>query len=215
VKGYWANLRPFERRVVVVVGAIFFSVLNLLFVFPYFHEWGKLEERMFQAQRKLKLYESVTSQTNVYAREVKLMEREGLEVPAEDQVRHFANAIDAQAGKSGVNLTQGGRTTQTTNQFFIEQTRTITALSPEQPLVDFLYNLGSGQSSLIRVRDMNLQPDPQKQQLNANITLAASYQKKTAAKPATSGTAPASTGSKPASPSAVTPGAQPVNQIKK
>lgn len=197
MKGYWENLRPFERRVVVVVGVFFFLVLNYVFVFPYFREWNKLDDRMFQANRKKKLYESVLTQTNVYARELQKMERAGNDVPAEDQSRDFANAINVQAGKSGVNVTSYGRDTRTTNQFFIELTRTITAQSPEEPLVDFLYNLGSG-NSLIRVRDLNLRPDPNRQQLMASLTLAASYQKKSPVKPASgSGSNPGSQGGSP------------------
>jgi Tfp pilus assembly protein PilO len=208
VKGYWENLRPFERRVIVVVGVFFFLVLNYLFVFPYFREWSQLHRRMDQANVKKKLYDNVLTQTNVIWREVQQMERAGLDIPAEDQVRHFANTIDAQAGKSGVNLITVGRSTQSTNQFFIELTRSITAQSPEQPLVDFLFSLGSG-NSLIRVRDLNLRPEPNRQQLMANITLAASYQKKSAARPASP---PASgPGSKPPAAQST----QPSNPIKK
>jgi hypothetical protein len=192
MKGYWANLRPFEKRVVVGVAALFFVVLNFLFVFPYFSELDKVADRNFQANRKLKLYENEIGQTNTYWKEVRRMESEGLEVPPEDQTRHFNNTIQAQAVRSGVQLTSGGRTTFTTNEFFIELSQTITAQSPEQPLVDFLYSLGSG-NSLIRVRDLNLRPDPQRQQIVATITLVASYQKKTASRPAASSspTAPA------------------------
>ena len=196
MNGYWANLRPFEKRVVVAVAALFFVVLNFLFVFPYFKEWDRVQERKFQADRKLGLYENEIGQTNLYTREVRRMESEGLEVPAEEQARHFANTINAQAGQSGVQLTSGGKTTFTTNQFFIELSQTITAQSPEQPLVDFLYNLGTG-NSLIRVRDLNLRPDPQRQQIVATITLVASYQKKVAAKP---GTVAPPSGGKSASP---------------
>jgi hypothetical protein len=42
--------------------------------------------------------------------------------------------------------------------------------------VDFLYKLGSG-ASMIRVRGLELQPDPPHQHLTANIGLVASYQK--------------------------------------
>src|SRR5512141_50724 len=125
MKGYWANLRPFEKRVVVAVAALFFVVLNFLFVFPYFSEWGRVQERMFQANRKLRLYEGQIGQTNTYWKEVRRMESEGLEVPPEEQSRHFANTVNAQAGQSGVPLTGGGRLTATTNQFFVELSYTI------------------------------------------------------------------------------------------
>jgi len=49
--------------------------------------------------------------------------------------------------------------------------------------VDFLYNLGSG-NSLIRVRDLSLRPDPPRQQLSGNVKLVASYQKNPSKKPA-------------------------------
>lgn len=183
MNGYWANLRPFEKRVVVGVAALFFVVLNFLFVFPYFKEWDRVKERNFQANRKLKLYETEIAQTNIYWKEVRRLESEGLEVPPEDQARHFANTINVQAGQSGVQITSSGKPNFTTNQFFIELSQTISATSPEEPLVDFLYNLGSG-NSLIRVRDLNLRPDPQRQQLVATITLVASYQKRPTARPA-------------------------------
>lgn len=185
MNGYWANLRPFEKRVVVAVAALFFVVLNYLFVLPYLKERDRVEERYFQANRKLRLYDTELTQTNTYAREVRRMENEGAEVPPEDQARHFANTINVQAGQSGVQITSFGKTTFTTNQFFIELSQTISAQSPEEPLVDFLYNLGSG-NSLIRVRDLNLRPDPARQQIVSTITLVASYQKKAPAKPAAS-----------------------------
>jgi hypothetical protein len=42
--------------------------------------------------------------------------------------------------------------------------------------VDFLYKLGSG-ASMVRVLDLELQPDAAHQNLNASIRLVASYQK--------------------------------------
>jgi hypothetical protein len=42
--------------------------------------------------------------------------------------------------------------------------------------VDFLYKLGSD-VSMIRVLDLELQPDGPRQKLNANIKLVASYQR--------------------------------------
>jgi len=86
-----------------------------------------------------------------------------------------------------------GRISSGTNQFFLEQSQNISVQSGEQQLVDFLYNLGSG-NSLIRVRDLTLRPDPPRQNLSATVKLVASFQKKTAGKgaPATRKTAAAS-----------------------
>ena len=77
--------------------------------------------------------------------------------------------------------------TRTNDAFFVEQIQNIVILANDQQLVDFLYKLGSG-ASTIRVRDLELQPDAAKQNLNGNIRLVASYQKTAPAatlKPAT------------------------------
>jgi hypothetical protein len=68
----------------------------------------------------------------------------------------------------------------TNDAFFIEQVQNISVVATDQQLVDFLYKLGSG-ASMIRVRDLELQPDGPRQHLNANIRLVASYQKNPAA----------------------------------
>jgi hypothetical protein len=85
--------------------------------------------------------------------------------------------------QSGVNVTSTSRTSTRTNEFFLELAQTIGVQSAEPQLVDFLYNLGAG-TSLIRVRGLTLHPDPPRQQLIANATLVASYQKNQPKKPA-------------------------------
>ena len=60
----------------------------------------------------------------------------------------------------------------------------INVQATDEQLVDFLYKLGSG-ASMIRVRDLELQPDAPHQHLTANIRLVASYQKNTSAKTGT------------------------------
>jgi hypothetical protein len=93
---------------------------------------------------------------------------------------------------------------QTTNEFFQEQSIPITVNTGEKELVDFLLDIGSG-SSMIRVRDMNLRPaDQNRYRLQGTITLSANYQKKPvpkAAAPAT--TKPSTTTAKPAAKPAV------------
>ena len=81
-----------------------------------------------------------------------------------------------QAAQSGVAISSSGKIQSDTNQFFVELSQNVNVVSKEQSLVDFLFNLGSG-NSLIRVRDLGLQPDPPRQQLMASIKLVASYPK--------------------------------------
>ena len=66
-----------------------------------------------------------------------------------------------------------------TNQFFAEQALSIDFTSGGKELVDFLVDIAAG-NSMIRVREMNVKPDPSQTKLMGNITLIASYQKKAA-----------------------------------
>ena len=195
MKKYFDNLRPFEKRVVVAVAAMFFIVMNFWFVFPHFSDWGNLQRRMEAAQQKLATYQTVIDKKATYEKMIRgLQGGGGLEVPREDQGNQFQRSVLMQAGQSGVAVPQNGKILVNTNQFFLELSQNIGVQSGEKQLVDFLYNLGSGETSQIRVRDMALHPDPPRQQLQANVKLIASYQK-TAAKAAAAGARTASANS--------------------
>lgn len=193
MKGYWANLRPFEKRVVVGVGALFFVVLNFLFVLPHFSDLNAMHDRMREAQRILAKFQTEIAQTNTYTQGLNRLQADAADVPSEEQDFQFANAINTQVLRSGVRQNQGSTTKTQTNQFFLEKSQSISVQAPEQQLVDFLYHLGES-SSQIRVRDLNLRPDPTRQQLVAGVKLIASYQKKPTARTAT---APAASGANP------------------
>jgi Tfp pilus assembly protein PilO len=81
-----------------------------------------------------------------------------------------------QQAQSGVNITSTSKQTVRTNQFFLELAEQVSVEAGEAQLVDFLFNLGSG-NSLIRVRDLALHPNPPRQALSGNVKLVASYQK--------------------------------------
>jgi len=183
MKGYWENLRPFEKRVVVGVGALFFVVLNFLFVFPHFSDLNAMHYRKEEAKQKLAKYQAEIAQTNLYATGLKQMQADAADVQSEDQDFQFGNAINTQVLKSGVHQSVGSTTKTQTNQFFIEKSQNISVQGAEQQLVDFLYQLGAGNSQ-IRVRDLSLRPDPSRQQLVAGVMLVASYQKKPTARSA-------------------------------
>jgi hypothetical protein len=177
------NLRPFEKRMVVGVGAVLFVIFNVWFVFPHFSDLADARERKAAAQKKLDRWRIEMDQIPKYKAGIAKLAGEGLEVPPEDQQIQFSRAVQMQQAESGVNVTGTSRPTTRTNDFFIILTQTINAQSGEPQLVDFLYKLGAG-TSLIRVRGLGLRTDPPRQQLVANISLEASYQKNPPKKPA-------------------------------
>ena len=170
------NLRPFEKRLVVGVGAVFFLVLNAWIVFPHFSDLSEAQERRAVALNKLATWQAEIDQARKYQAGINKFVKEGKEVPPEDQQNQFARTIQNQQVQSGVGIQNFGRTTVRTNQFFLELTQLISVESGEAQLVDFLYSLGSG-NSLIRVRDLALHPNPPRQALSGNVKLVASYQK--------------------------------------
>jgi len=178
VKKYFAQLRPLERRLAVAVLLVLFLVLNYVFIWPHFSDWSSLQYRLKDAQRKLALYRTTIAQSAQYAALVKKMEGQGGAVAPEDQAINFIRTIDSQSARSGVGIVNMSRQMTRTNEFFVEVAQSINVTAGDQQLVDFLYKLGSD-ASMIRVHDLELQPDPAHQHLNANIRLIASYQKVT------------------------------------
>jgi hypothetical protein len=206
----FSRLSSMERWFIIIAIIVVFAVVNFVFVFPRFNDWSELTNRMNDARNKQLKYEEMIAQTPSFSNQITKLEGENSAVPQEDQAINFLTAIQNQAAQSGVSIQVNNRSPDRTNQFFLERAQTLTTQSGEAQLVDFLYNLGTG-SSLIRVRALSIGRDPSQQQLKANITLIASFQKKpvtrtTKAKPAALPTAPKDT-SKDTPKSAVKPGA--------
>lgn len=177
------NLRPFEKRMVVGAGVVLFVVFNAWFVFPHFSDLADAKDRKVKAEAKLQRWQAEVNQSTKYKAGIAKLAGESLEVAAEDQVNQFNSACLMQASRSGVDLKSTIRPNTRTNEFFTELTQTIGAEALEANLVDFLFNLGVGES-LIRVRGLSVKPDGPRQKLVASVTLAASYQKSTSKKPA-------------------------------
>ena len=184
MKKYFMQLRPLERRLVVGILVVLILVLNFAFVWPHFSDWGNLQRRLTEAHRKLALYQGTAVQATNYEAQVKSLESQGEFVALEDQAINFLRTIQSQSQQSGVNILTTSRQTARTNEFFVEQTQNINVTATDEQLVDFLYKLGSA-ASMIRVRDLELQPDSARQRLNANVRLVASYQKNRTAHTAT------------------------------
>ena len=188
MKKYFAQLRPFERRVAIGIVVVVFLVLNYVFIWPHFSDWGNLSRRRDTARNKLKLYQTVVAQTDACQKQVNSLQSQGEFVALENQGVNMLRNIQTQSAQSGVSIVNNSRQiTHTNDAFFVEQVQNINVTADDGKLVDFLYKLGSG-ASMIRVRDLEMQPDGTKQHLVANIRLVASYQKSDQAatlKPAT------------------------------
>lgn len=181
MKKYFEQLNPMERRLVVGVAVVVLLVLNFVFIWPHFSDWGKLSRRLKTAHAKLELYESATNKIPALEADVKKFESAGEVVAPEDQAINLMRTIQSQSAQSHVAIVNNARQqSRSEDPFFVEQVQNINVLATEEDLVDFLYKLGSG-SSMIRVRDLELQPDSPRQRLSANIRLVASYQKNPAA----------------------------------
>ena len=193
------NLRPGERRLVVIVAIVVFAVLNIWLVWPSFGNWGKTEEAITRASGKLKMFDDELAKTNLYHRQMTELRQKGQFVGTDDQASQLQKEVTSQANLSGVQIqrmTQGrGSAGGRTNSFFEEQYLDIYVVAGETNLVEFLYNLG-GRNALIRVRSMQIGRDPTGTKLQGSITLVESFQKKPPPKialatPATSPAKPA------------------------
>jgi Tfp pilus assembly protein PilO len=184
MKKYFEHLRPMERRLVVGVAVVLFIVLNAVFIWPHFSDWSDLRGRLEKARAEFDRNQKATAQIPALQAQVKTFASEGQFVAPEDQAINLMRTIQTQAAASGFGIQNFSRSlTRTNDAFFIEQVQNINVIATEEQLIDFLYKLGSG-ASMIRVRDLELQPDPPRQRLTANIKLVASYQKNPAPAPA-------------------------------
>jgi len=178
MKKYFEQLRPMERRLAVGVIVVILLVANYWYIWPHFSDWGNAENKTRQAQQTLKMYQDTIAQKAAYERQLKEFESSGGSVVApEDESVDLLRTVQRQSADTGVSVVSSARSiTHTNSIFFIEQVQNIDAVATDAQLVKFLYQLAND-PAMIRVRDLELQPDGARQHLNANIQLVASYQK--------------------------------------
>ncbi len=175
------NLRPQERRLVVLVAVVIFIVLNFLLVRPHFGEWKITENKIQQIGTTLGTFQKETARMPDYRNRLATLQTNGSDVLSEELA--LQRIVQTQASSHGLMVNRydpRARGSDThTNQFFGEQTLAINFTSGGKELVDFLVDIAAG-NSMIRVREMNVKPDPSQTKLMGDITLIASYQKKAA-----------------------------------
>lgn len=186
------QLKPFERRLLVGVLVILFIVVNWVFVWPHFGDWGRTRDRLDDGHAKIEKWSREIALKDEYEEKIRAFEEEGgADVTAEDQANQFLRTVQNQASVSGVTINSISRQSTRTNEFFLEQLQTFRVTAGEDQLVEFLYDLGSSES-IIRARSLSMHPNGPRQQLEGSIDLVASYQKNPK-KPAPSPAAPSPT----------------------
>lgn len=173
------NLRPQERRLVVITGLAIFVVLNIWFVWPFFGEWAVVERKMERSRQTLERYQQEIAREDEYRQRLNQLRQSGSRMlTSEVEMQNVVNNQAAAAGLQIVNYDSRFRPTLTkTNQFFEEQTASLRFSSGGKELVDFLVGIAS-QDAMIRVREMDLRPDPPQHRLVGTLLLVGNYQKK-------------------------------------
>ena len=170
------NLRPHDRRLIMVVAIVTFIILNFWFVWPHRNAWRDLSQEISDAKGKLARYENEVAQKPAIEAELKKLDQGGAAIAAEGEV-DLLRTVQSKIFTTGVEASRleprsdrGG-----TNSFFIEKSMLIQYQNTRDTnLVNFLVSLSSD-DSLIRVRRLTIRPDANKMSLGGQIDLVASY----------------------------------------
>jgi hypothetical protein len=179
------NLRPQERRLVMVAMVVTFVVLNLWLVLPHFNEWRQMLARLAEARNKAVRFDAEIKKTEEYKKQLATLQSEASYVVADQRDLALVETINTEAAKARVSLqrvTPMGGGPIPDNPFFEEQRVAVNGIATDEELVNFLKALGSG-NSLIRVRDLDLKVDASGQKLLATLTIVGNYQKKPVERP--------------------------------
>ena len=178
------NLRPQERRLVVIVAIVVFVVINFWLVIPMFGEYGKNQQRMTDAQKNVDRYQAEIGKKQSYQKQLNDLQEQGSSIPSEDAALRLYQEVNSQANLTGLGYTsisqvqRGGGSGGKTNAFFDETSVTVSIRTGEKELIDFLNRL-TDKDMMIRAKSMNISPElPGRNSLQGSITLVKSFQRK-------------------------------------
>jgi hypothetical protein len=181
------NLRPQEKRIIVIIAVVVFIVLNLVLVVPRFKEYGSIQKNLAATRLNIANYNAyIAKDTNAggFREQLERLQKqpEGVVSPKEIQLEQTVDAVARSCSvfivsRNNVASQSLGPASQS-DKFFERQSIRITAQASEDALVKFLYEVGND-PAMIRVWELQLNPlEPaQRYRLNASITLIADYQK--------------------------------------
>lgn len=172
------NLRPGERRLIVIVAVVTFVVLNAVFVWPHSEKWKASLAELDDAKSQLADYQATASELDSTSRKLSTVESGGATLIDEAESEHLLRTIQSETTKHRVNVQRyDGQSVNAlgTNNLFIERVLPIQYINTDDTnLVSLLVSVGSG-NSLIRVRDLTIQADPSRTKFHGRITFVASY----------------------------------------
>jgi hypothetical protein len=194
------NLRPNERRIVIVVGVVVFIVLNAWFVWPHFNDANKALTTINRGRLDwTNHYEKIQRDTRAGGTRAQinsLMKEEGGDLEGgQSKDIQLVRKVQEKAPQYGVTVLQYNESQSTafngkTNEFFEERSLRISVQTGESNLVNFLYDMGND-PAMIRVRELHMKPaDQNRYRLAGEVLLSANFLKKPSA-PATAPTSKA------------------------
>lgn len=172
------NLRPHERRLVVFVLLAVFVLLNLWFVWPFFNDWGQVQNQIAKDRATLARYQQEIAQRSKYEARQRELESTGSEMlTSETDLQRIVQNQVAASGMQvgGMNFLRGQGVK--TNQFFQEGGLSIQFTAGGKELVDFLVGIAA-QNAMVRVKDMSLRPDPPQHKLVGTMNLVGNFQQR-------------------------------------
>jgi len=178
------NLSSGERRLVMFVLVVLMCALAWM-VWGMIPDPAATRQKITKADQDLIRFQGEIDNTAEYNRRVNDLTGMGSAVVLKEQGLDMRKIINRLTAVTGVQVSRLGRTTSKTNEFFIEKSIKIDFSSKESDIVKFLWELG-GSDSMVRVSDMQIQPDKNRYRLDGWMNLTASYQKD----PKTFGTQP-------------------------
>lgn len=180
------NLRPAERRLVLLVLTAVFIAVNFWFVWPHFKDWNRIQTEINRTRQKLAQFKAEIDRAPEYEASLKTLEGSGAAVLPEEQVNTLISTIQTHAAQSRVAYTRidplaarRRSATTTTNQFFQEHNVAVHFQNTgDKELLEFLLALSTS-DLMVRVRDLDLQPDASSggSRLAGSMELVASYRK--------------------------------------
>ncbi len=197
------KLTPAERRLVVVIFAVVFVVLNYWLFWPRFGDFKLLSEEIATLERKRDLQQKEVDRRPAYEVILRKLQAAGSVLPAGEERILFRSDMERLSRELGLSVPRWGevlpeKTGTATNAFFEAIGLTMSQVSgTEEQFVEFLYRVGASNST-IRVKELTLAPggfdtrSQGKTNLIGTLKLVASVQK-AAPKPA------------PGAPSTITP----------